>query len=59
MKLRRYAVKPMCYGGSGALGFVSSSISPWAGFGAVATTAQVRHANDAQRPKGLTERMIV
>jgi len=59
VKLRRYAVKPMCYGGSGALGFVSSSISPWAGAGAVATTAQVRHGNDAERPKGLTERLIV
>jgi hypothetical protein len=56
MKLPRYAVKPMGDSGSGALASKSSSISPWAGFGAVATTrAQVRHINGAGRPKGLTE----
>jgi hypothetical protein len=55
MKLRHYAMKPMGNGVSGALACVSSTISPWAGFGATARV-QVRHTgNGAVRPKGLME----
>jgi hypothetical protein len=55
VKLRRYAIKPMATGSSGALACVSSTISPWAGFDAAAP-AQERHTgNGVVRPKGLSE----
>ncbi|MDQ1378037.1 MAG: hypothetical protein QOE15_2210 [Acidimicrobiaceae bacterium] len=54
VKLRHYAMKPYGDSVSGALACVSSTISPWAGFGAAAI-AQVRHTNGAVRPKGLME----
>lgn len=59
MKLRRYAIN-MAAGDPGALACVSSTVSPWAGFGAAipATrgTAVKRHTgNGVVRPKGLSE----
>ena len=56
MKQIHCVMKPMGAGVSGALASVSSTISPWAGFGAAtATRLQVRHTNGAVRLKGLTE----
>jgi hypothetical protein len=55
VNLHRYAMKPMGVGDSGALACVSSTISPWARFGATART-QVRHTgNGVVRPMGLQE----
>jgi hypothetical protein len=54
VKLQRYAMKPMGDAYSGALACVSSTISPWAAFGA-ATQVRVRHTNGVVRPKGLRD----
>lgn len=58
MQTRRYAIKPIGLGVSGAPACVSSTISPWAGFGA-ATRTQLRHVNGAMRPKGSAIRSTV
>ncbi|MDQ6615345.1 MAG: hypothetical protein M3083_11510 [Actinomycetota bacterium] len=55
MELRHYAMKPTGDGDSCALACVSSTISPWARFGA-ATHALVQNTrNGVVRPKGLSE----
>ncbi len=53
MKQSAYAMKPMGDGVSGALACVSSTISPWAGFGVAARTHTLVRQTNGVRPKSL------
>lgn len=53
MNQRTYAIKPTGDGAFGALTCVSSTISPWAGYGV--SGMRVRHTNGAGWPMGLCD----